>query len=407
MFIVDLMLSITLIASGAYRIVLDWRSSRLVSPLSAVTGLIILLFYAPAFFLSKEISIIIVVGSITLVFLNILNPRPFRKPIAFVKFKNRQTVKLFFKAVFLCHLIISAALASQIILEFGIVGGLVRDRLDGYLLNIGGINILNSVWFVTQFGYYFYLSRIFVTNRVCAIILSIFYLVCLIYFANTRLSLLLPIGVMLAFYVWIFQLRFKVIFLISISLLLIMPSFLVYSNAARQGIDLKNINYNLYEFLIHQIDYNEYIDEIEMYYSSPTQNYELGYGWFLASAVNVVPRVFYNDKPITSFSNRLTIKVTGQKISFLNPVRTYTILGTGYSQFGLIGTLIEVVFYLYIFSRLYYTAMDHLHLKFFGFYIAIFSLLYFRGETPYVQCLIIYLTVLSGADACKTTSTNT
>ncbi|HET8886991.1 MAG TPA: O-antigen polymerase [Salinimicrobium sp.] len=66
--------------------------------------------------------------------------------------------------------------------------------------------------------------------------------------------------------------------------------------------------------------------------------YEYGYQFFL-NIVTLVPRVIWEDKPNVSFSSRMTEDIYG-KIDVGNWVRTYTVWGEGYTQFGFLGILL-------------------------------------------------------------------
>jgi hypothetical protein len=124
-------------------------------------------------------------------------------------------------------------------------------------------------------------------------------------------------------------------------------------------------------------------------------DYEYGYGWFLGSVVNFIPRFVYPNKPVTSAANRFTEKITGSPPSMYNPVITFTLIGDGYLQLGYIGIVINVlVFYLIssiIFWKLYFIPNN------IGVYPAIrfsfMAFIYFRAEIPFVQ-YFVYLILL-------------
>ena len=282
-------------------------------------------------------------------------------------------------------------MALNFILEYGFLGALVRYRLDDYLSNINSSSLLNSIWFLTSFFFYYRLSLLLNSKVKVAIIVIFTYIITIIYFANTRLSIFLPFIPLLGWYFFVNKYKIKKFSSFVIISFIILPFFLIYSNAARQGIEISDVNYQMSDFLIYQFDYNKYLNELELYYEK--EELEYGYGWLLGSFVNFIPRSIYKDKPVTSFSNRLTNNITGAEASSNNPVRTYTIFGTGYSQFGFIGTIIETMFYVLIFSRLYYTSLSR-QIPYFAFFISFYALLYFRGETPFVQLFFLWFVLL-------------
>jgi hypothetical protein len=108
-----------------------------------------------------------------------------------------------------------------------------------------------------------------------------------------------------------------------------------------------------------------------------------------------VPRFIWQDKPVTSTSNRFTTLVTHEEPSLLNPVMTFTIFGEGYLQFGSVGVVLETVFVLFIFSKLF-----HSYMRAPGgggvlaaFNLLTMSLIYFRAEIPFIQIIFATLTL--------------
>jgi hypothetical protein len=78
---------------------------------------------------------------------------------------------------------------------------------------------------------------------------------------------------------------------------------------------------------------------------------EYGKGWYYYSLISLIPRRLWPAKPITATSVRATIILHGQ-ITENEGVRTYTIFGDGYWQFGYLGAALAPALFLYLYYLL-------------------------------------------------------
>ena len=75
---------------------------------------------------------------------------------------------------------------------------------------------------------------------------------------------------------------------------------------------------------------------------------EYGKGWYYYSLISLIPRRLWPAKPITATSVRATMILHGQ-ITEDEGVRTYTIFGDGYWQFGYLGAAVAPALFLYMY----------------------------------------------------------
>jgi hypothetical protein len=80
-------------------------------------------------------------------------------------------------------------------------------------------------------------------------------------------------------------------------------------------------------------------DDMQRWMRRTNKKFEYGYQYYL-DLITPIPRIIWKDKPNVSFSSRMTEEMYG-RIGIGNWVRTFTVWGEGYSQFGYFG----VIFY--------------------------------------------------------------
>ncbi|WP_286259768.1 O-antigen polymerase [Pseudoalteromonas apostichopi] len=402
--------TVIFVATFLVRVWLDWGNSNLVSPVSAVAFVAFLILLLPPLVDPQiYVSTQVYIGLTVIMIICAYVPKSFKKPFRVVKNSDNKFVKYFFFFLFIVHFLIALSSGVSIIIEFGIVGAFFRNRLDDYLVGNtlagGGLSTLSLL---TQFVFYYVLGYLLAnenTKKMAFLVLVIYIFMIAIY-ANTRLSLVIPIISFSAYYLYKNRKGVKSITVFVMVFVIILPAYLVVANNLRHGIDDSSIDSastNNEKIVKDQLNYNKYINELDEYMVREVDSLEYGAGWFWASFGNFVPRFIWEDKPITSFSNRLTVSITQRDISLKNPVRTYTIIGTGYSQFHYFGVIIEVFFYLFLFTKLYYSFLSSRDGvgAFIAFYLAIISMIYFRGETPFVQLTLIYFTYIFHNALCK------
>lgn len=134
-------------------------------------------------------------------------------------------------------------------------------------------------------------------------------------------------------------------------------------------------------------DSNYYEFLYDLYDKLGIDHFEYGFTWVFAPFINLIPRTIWPSKPYTSFSVRGTEMVYYDYTSG-NPVCTFTILGEGYAQFGLIGCFLAPLVFLwcrYVNFRQLSTIRYHQLYSL----VVLFSLLtYMRSEAPIFWALI-------------------
>ncbi|SHG75320.1 oligosaccharide repeat unit polymerase [Marinomonas polaris DSM 16579] len=379
-----------------FKVFKDWNKSLLLTPISGLGFVAFLILLVP-FLLNEEIYVspTAIVGLSTLIFLFLYTPSSFKKRLKVFRVRGASEIKIFFFFIFLIHLLITFKFSFDIIKVHGVLGAFFRNRLDDYLnSDIGSGAALNTFHLLSQYVFYFFLGRLLSGRyRFLGVGVVLFYVFCISIYANTRLSVIIPVLICLSYYCYLKEIKFTKILAVALMFFSILPAYLVLANNLRHGIETFNSEVSVTKIIADQLDYNKYINELNEHYDS-YEKFEYGSGWLLASLGNVVPRFIWKDKPVTSFSNRLTVDITQRDLSLHNPVRTYTIFGTGYSQFYYFGVVLETFFYLYVFSRLFYSFSSLQGGVFFAGYVACLSLIYFRGETPFIQLMLCYFTYL-------------
>lgn len=135
--------------------------------------------------------------------------------------------------------------------------------------------------------------------------------------------------------------------------------------------------------------YYEYFHYLYQAIQNHRTGFEYGLSWFVYPFVNLIPRAIWPGKPYTAFSARMTDKIYWSLTSG-NPVVTFSILGEGYAEFGIIGVFIAPILFVWVRS---FNFKQIKKLKYNRMYILIimFSLLtYMRSEVP------VFLTLLDG-----------
>ncbi len=272
----------------------------------------------------------------------------------------------------------------------------LSNRLESYFdESIDKGSALGTFAFFLSYFYYIKISILFLEKKYRLafffVLVEIFYLTL---FAVTRLSVVFPIVSIVMFFLFKSNVNLKKLMYSFVFFMLLLVFYMSFSNKLRTGQDSEVVS--LKESLndvSKEINYDQYHKMAEKWVE--VNGVEFGYGWYLGSFVNFIPRFIYPDKPITSSANRYTEKVTGSPPSMYNPVITFTLIGDGYFQLSYLGIIFNLFLFYFVSSILFW------NLYFFpnnmGIYPAIrfsfFSFIYFRAEIPYVQ-FFIYLILI-------------
>lgn len=277
----------------------------------------------------------------------------------------------------------------------GINGLYTRDRLADYLNQdvLTGVGSFSTFLLISEPFFFLFLSLIYNKSK-----RVLFFFTTHLFFlsvtSNTRLALILPLVSYFLYKLYINKKKLIYTLLCSAAGALLLVFYLYVSNVVRSGLELKLENNSelIVNTFANEINYNRYLDDVSHYVVG--NGYENGYGWFLGSIANVIPRSVWPEKPVTSLSNRFTEKITKKQISNLNPVITFSIFGEGYLQLGLLGVFLEVFFYVLCFKFFFFNFLNNnrFESKLLAFHILTVFLIYFRAEIPFVH-IFIYLLI--------------
>lgn len=134
-------------------------------------------------------------------------------------------------------------------------------------------------------------------------------------------------------------------FVIIISLLIYMQ----VSNYTRLGLDFEYKNINIFDLAFMNsitVDLNYYYFFYDIYNAVNNRliNIEYGQSWYYYQMLTFIPRIIWENKPVTAFSPRLT-ELLYWKLGTGSPVVTFTIFGEGYFQFKTLGCLIAPILF--------------------------------------------------------------
>lgn len=273
----------------------------------------------------------------------------------------------------------------------------LSNRLELYFdESIDKGSVLGAFTVILSFFYYLKISILFTEKRYklasLFVFVEIFYLTV---FAVTRLSVVFPIISVVLFFLFRSNVSMKKLmysFFFSMTLLVFYMSF---SNKLRTGQDSEVVSFKeSLNDVSKEINYDQYHIMAEKWVD--LRGVEFGYGWYLGSVMNFIPRFVYSNKPVTSSANRYTEKVTGIPPSMNNPVITFTLIGDGYFQLSYLGIILNLIFF-YVISSLIFWNLYYFPGNI-GVYPAIrfsfFAFIYFRAEIPFVQFFIYIMLII-------------
>lgn len=394
MLIMTTLLLSVLVIMRAYK---SWSRSVPLDPYLTVLAPCIVILVVPAFVVEgADLNWIAITGIWTACAIALLDPKSFRTPFKFHTSISASMANWLLNALGCLHFVLNCLPAVEAIATHGLSGAFQRDRLadyfDGGMTSAGAVGTFRLI---SEMAFYLMLGKIFRMRRyVVFICLVLGYVGALSLYANTRMSVVLPLIAVGCFYCFARRARRSTILLLLLSALMILPSYIFISNAVRFGIEPTTETSGLIlESGLSEINYNKYLEDINEYMQ--LNEFEKGYGWVIGSFGNAIPRFVWQEKPVTSTSNRFTTLITGENPSFFNPVMTFTIFGEGYTQFGLAGVVLETVFVLFIFSKLFYSYMRAPEGggELAAFNLLTLSLIFFRAEIPFIQILFAIITL--------------
>lgn len=379
------------------RVIKSWSHSMPLDPYLTILIPSLLILVVPALLVEgSDLNWIAITGIWTACAIAFINPMSFRRAFKFNIRISVKTAIVLLYALGGLHFILTCLPAVEVIATHGVSGAFQRDRLSDYF--DGGMTSAGAVGtfrLISEMAFYVMLGKIFYKGHYVVFACLVFgYVGALSVYANTRLSLVLPLIAVGCFYCYAKRLSWAAILALLVSATVLLPWYIFMANAIRHGVEpTAEVGTVVAEVALKEIDYNRFLRYATEY--TRFNDFEYGYGWFISSFGNAVPRFIWQDKPVTSTSNRFTTLVTGEEPSLHNPVMTFTIFGEGYLQFGLAGVVLQTVFVLFIFSKLFHSYMRAPEGggELAAFNLLTMSLIFFRAEIPFMQIIFAILTL--------------
>ncbi len=119
-------------------------------------------------------------------------------------------------------------------------------------------------------------------------------------------------------------------------------------------------------------------------------DYEYGLN-YLYTFVTPIPRALWPEKPLTSFSNRITEQMQGSQLDALGGINisTYTVWGEGFGQFGAAGAVLNLGLFGYVLARFLRAARRRTDWILVGAFTAILGATYLRDSVQGVLVLCL------------------
>ena len=124
--------------------------------------------------------------------------------------------------------------------------------------------------------------------------------------ANTRLPIIMPIAALVIYYLFFnknIYVKKNGVLIVLFSVVFV-SFFSFFANLLRHGIfDLQgSVLASMHEQNLNQLKYPLWIDELLKVIERDELSFSYGFNWFVTPFLNIIPRYFWNDKPLTSTS---------------------------------------------------------------------------------------------------------
>lgn len=274
------------------------------------------------------------------------------------------------------------------------------NRLEDYS-GVSSSSFYYAILFFKIF-YYIYIYGLFIKKKHKLFIL-LYLIPILRYFlvAVTRFDILVLILILIFLYIEPkLMLRNKLnnhtkistlkITLIMIPILLVVSSYMYFSNLIRHGVLLDGSKESVVLSSIiskntNDLQYYYFLNDLYKGVNNETLDFEYGVSWVYYPLITYIPRSIWKSKPPTAFSTRYTEKVYWKLGD--GPVVTFTIFGEGFIQFGLLGIFLAPILFAY--SR--YLSIQYLgqieNSKLVILLILFSMVTFFRAEQPIVYVI--------------------
>ncbi|CAB0151215.1 hypothetical protein PSI9734_01628 [Pseudidiomarina piscicola] len=293
----------------------------------------------------------------------------------------------FFLDVFLSESLLDVSSRGEFLLEN------YNDRLE-----TGGFSfvtkILKVLLFVTILDIYAHGKKRLA--YLLFVIISLLEIV-LIVKTSTHRSPIIFIFASIFFAYLVFLKKVRIYSYILIVGMLILPIYFSAAAMMRAGLDI-NLSDSYSKILTHGYTGLYTVSEIPVLkdaLSSGRVEYEYG-KQLIYTLLTPIPRVVWSNKPNVSFSSRKTIEIYGA-IRPGNWVRTFTLFGEGYAQFGYLGVILYGVIFVAFLNFVFFVLSKHIYvilpmLK----YLASFPLFVRADLFSFVGAMLPILIVLLG-----------
>jgi hypothetical protein len=176
----------------------------------------------------SDLDWVAITGIWTVCVIALLNPRSFRTPFKFNSRMSAKTAGLLLNTLGVLHFILTCLPALEAIATHGVSGVFQRDRLadyfDGGMTSAG---VVGSLRLISEMAFYVMLGTIFYKRHYVVFVCLVFgYLGALSVYANTRLSLVLPLIAVGCFYCYVRRLRSAAILSLLVSALVFLPWYI-------------------------------------------------------------------------------------------------------------------------------------------------------------------------------------
>ena len=283
-------------------------------------------------------------------------------------------------------------LASNIISLYASSGGvlsmLTRDRIDVYLHEGIKSGSLEHMFLLLPSLAYFILAGKLANERkhFLALCMVLFVSIYHVFTANTRLPIIMPIA---AFVCYMLFLRHTTIVQRFGPAMVILSIFVVslfgfFANLLRHGIfDVEGaVLAPMHEQNLNQLQYPYWLSDLVAKVDSVEIPLNYGITWLYTPFLNLIPRVLWSEKPLTSTSNILSEKVYGISVGDGSPITTFTIWGEAYWQLGLFGVFSAVFIFYYLFKFIVFVFTSYKDTELLAIYTLINWIPFVRAEMP-------------------------
>lgn len=310
---------------------------------------------------------------------------------------------------FMYVLILCYEIVEKIMVMGSISAVFLNNRLEAYLgENLSSTSPFRSLFFTGfKICFYIYVDYLFCNGKTRnALFLFMFPLLHHLFTANTRYDFVAMSGALIIYYMNrrmyrkridvngnVYEVKSKFnfwkIIIIGFIVIYFTLIFMRAANLVRHGLSLEDMEFSYSTLFLDTFSndskYYEFL--YDLYNKLDVDNFEYGYTWFIDPFINFIPRTIWPDKPYTSFSVRGTELVYYDYTSG-NPVYTFTILGEGYAQLGILGCFLSPLIFL-ISRSITFKQMNRIKYHQLYSLILLFSLLtYMRAESPIFWVLI-------------------